>query len=237
MSEATPEKKKIISRQKIVDALRIYRFILPYKWHFIVGMICLVVSTGVVSFIPGGFGQLVDAASPGKAIIGQISDVLKTTASQDEKISRITELVSKYSSEIDPEKLKEIGLILGIVLLIQAVLSFFRIYLFEYVSQQAMSAIRRALYEKIITLPIQFFEENRVGNLTSRISSDVTQLQEAFTNQLAFFVRQLVLPIVCIPFILAVSVKLTLIILALLPVLIVAAVLFGRFIRKISRKA
>lgn len=234
---AEPEKKKRISRKEIVEALRIYRFILPYKWHFIIGMICLVVSTGVVSFIPGGFGKLVDAASPAKEVISQVSEVVKSSATAEEKVAKITTAVANYSSEISPEKLKEIGEILGIVLLIQAVLSFFRIYLFEYVSQNAMSSIRRALYEKIITLPIQFFEENRVGNLTSRISSDVSQLQDALTNQLAFFVRQLVLPIVCIPFILAVSVKLTMIILALLPVLVIAAVIFGRFIRKISRKA
>ncbi len=228
---------KLVSRKDIYEALRIYRFILPYKWQFIVGMLCLVVSTGVVSFIPGGFGKLVDAASPAKEVIVKISALVDSSIPTNEKLVQITELVHSYSSEISPEKLKEIGLILGIVLLIQAVLSFFRIYLFEYVSQHAMSNIRRALYEKIITLPIQFFEENRVGNLTSRISSDVSQLQDALTNQLAFFVRQLVLPIVCIPFILAVSVKLTMIILGLLPVLIVAAVLFGRFIRKISRRA
>ena len=234
---AEPTKKKLISRKEIVDALRIYRFILPYKWHFIVGMICLVVSTGVVSFIPGGFGKLIDAASPAKEVITKIAAEVKSTHSAETKVAQITTLVGSYTSEISPEKLKEIGFILGIVLLIQAVLSFFRIYLFEYVSQNAMSAIRRALYEKIITLPIQFFEENRVGNLTSRISSDVSQLQDALTNQLAFFVRQLVLPIVCIPFILAVSVKLTFIILGLLPVLVIAAVIFGRFIRKISRRA
>ncbi len=238
MSETVePAKKKLISRKEIVDALRIYRFILPYKWQFIIGMVCLVVSTGVVSFIPGGFGKLVDAASPAKEVIVKIGEEVKSAATAEEKVVQITALVGRYTSEISPEKLKEIGLILGIVLLIQAVLSFFRIYLFEYVSQNAMSAIRRSLYEKIVTLPIQFFEENRVGNLTSRISSDVTQLQDALTNQLAFFVRQLVLPIVCIPFILAVSVKLTMIILALLPVLVIAAVIFGRFIRKVSRKA
>jgi ATP-binding cassette, subfamily B, bacterial len=220
-----------------MEAIRIYRFILPYKKQFIIGMICLVVSTGVVTFIPGGFGKLIDAASPAKEIIGKISAVVNSSASAEVKLTEINSLVGSYTSEISPEKLKEIGLILGIVLLIQAVLSFFRIYLFEYVSQHAMSAIRRALYEKIITLPIQFFEENRVGNLTSRISSDVSQLQDALSNQLAFFVRQLVLPIICIPFIFAISWKLTTIILLLLPVLVIAAVLFGRFIRKISRKA
>src|ERR1043165_3855838 len=232
-----PAKKKLLSRKEILEALRIYRFILPYKWQFIVGMVCLVISTAVVTAIPGGFGRLVDTASPAKDLIGKIADELKTADVADIKLSKITALVNSLPSEISPEEMKRIGLMLGIVLLIQAVLSFFRIYLFEYVSQNAMSAIRRALYQKIITLPIQFFEENRVGNLTSRISSDVSQLQDALTNQLAFFVRQLVLPIACIPFILVISWKLTVIILALLPLLVVAAVIFGRFIRKISRKA
>lgn len=234
----TSEKKKAIpSWNQIKESLRIYRFILPYKWQFATGMLCLIISTGVVSFIPGGFGKLIDAASPAKEVIVQVGKTLKSDLSAEAKLTNISTAVNGYTSEISPEKLKDIGAILGLVLLIQAVLSFFRIYLFEYVSQHAMSAIRRELYERIITLPIQFFEENRVGNLTSRISSDVSQLQDALTNQLAFFVRQLVLPIVCIPFIFAISWKLTIVILALLPVLVVAAVLFGRFIRSISRKA
>ncbi|MDB5282396.1 MAG: ATP-binding cassette protein [Bacteroidota bacterium] len=229
--------KKLISRKEMIDALKIYRFILPYKWHFIVGMLFLVISSGIVSVIPGGFGELVDAAAPAKKVIGEIATTLKSNLPSADKLVKIKTVVDAYSSDINPEKLKKIGFLLGIVLLIQAILSFFRIYLFEYVSQNAMAAIRRALYEKIITLPIQFFEENRVGNLTSRISSDVSQLQDSLSNQLAFFVRQLVLPIVCIPILFTVSRNLSFVILAVLPVLVVSAVLFGRFIRKISRRA
>lgn len=237
MSEKETAKKKILSWSEITEALRIYRFILPYKWQFIIGMVCLVVSTGVVSVIPGGFGKLVDAASPAKEVMEKVGQALKSSASAEQKVMQIKGLVDSYTADISPDKLKEIGMLLGAVLLIQAFLSFVRIYLFEYVSQNAMAAIRRALYEKIITLPIQFFEENRVGNLTSRISADVSQLQDALSNQLAFFVRQLVLPLVCIPILLTVSIKLTFVILALLPVLVISAVVFGRFIRKISRQA
>jgi len=238
MSETAEQpKKKILSRKEIVDALRIYRFILPYKWHFILGMVFLVITSSIVSVIPGGFGNLINAASPAKDAVEKIAEIIKSNATSDVKLTEIQAQVIAFKSGINPEKLKEIGVLLGAILLIQAILSFFRIYLFEYVSQNAMAAIRRALYEKIITLPIQFFEENRVGNLTSRISSDVSQLQDALSNQLAFFVRQLVLPIVCIPILFTVSAKLAFIILAILPVLVISAVLFGRFIRSISRKA
>ncbi len=230
-------KSKRITGKQISNTLRIYRFILPYKWHFIIGMVFLVVSSGVVSFIPGGFGNLIDAALPAKDAIEKIGKVLESDAPAEQKLSQAQALVKAFKEGIHPEELKKIGMLLGGILLLQAVLSFFRIYLFEYVSQNAMAAIRRTLYEKIITLPIRFFEENRVGNLTSRISSDVSQLQDSLSNQLAFFVRQLVLPIVCIPLMIAVSPKLSLIILAALPLMIISAVAFGRYIRKVSRKA
>jgi ABC-type multidrug transport system fused ATPase/permease subunit len=237
MPEKEEEKKSRLSFSHIFHSLRIYRFILPYKWQFIVGMICLVISSGIVAVVPGGFGDLVNAAVPSKAAIDKITKEVRSDHTPDIKLSTITQLIDQINPSDSPEKLKHIGLLLGIVLLVMAVLSFFRIYLFEYVGQRSMAAIRSALYERIITLPIQFFEENRVGNLTSRISADVSQLQDALTNQLAFFVRQLVLPIVCVPILLTVSVKLTLIILALLPVLVISAVIFGRYIRKISRQA
>jgi ABC-type multidrug transport system fused ATPase/permease subunit len=91
------EKKKVIKGKDVAKMLSIYRFILPYKWHFIVGLICLVASTAVVSIIPMGFRELVDAAN---------------------------------SQNMGEDKLKEIGTLLGITLLVQAFFSFFRIYLF-----------------------------------------------------------------------------------------------------------
>ncbi len=202
MAENT--EKKRLKWSEITHSLRIYRFILPYKWHFIAGMICLVISTAVVSILPMGFRQLVDAAS---------------------------------SSNMSSEMLQKLGLILGGVLGIQSVFSYFRIRLFEVVSQRSMNDIRKQLYEKIITLPISFFESNRTGDLSSRIGSDVTQLQEALGFNLAMFVRQLVLPIVCIPFLFTISVKLTLVMIATFPPLIFSAVIFGKFIRKLSRQS
>src|SRR5580704_13908487 len=89
--EEAPVKK--LSRKDISSALRIYRFILPYKWQFIVGMIALVISTSVVSFIPGGFGQLVDAAAPSKAAIEKVAATLKSNLPDAQKIVQIKQFV------------------------------------------------------------------------------------------------------------------------------------------------
>lgn len=198
------EVKRKVSGDEIKKALSIYRFILPYKWQFIIGLICLVVSTSVVAIIPVGFGKLIDAAT---------------------------------LNSMKGDKLLEIGLILGLTLLVQAVFSFFRIYLFEYVSQHAMATIRKEVYEKIITQPLYFFESRRVGELTSRITTDIAQLQESFSLNLAAFVRQLVLPIVCIPFLLTISTELTFWMLGTFPLMILIAVIFGRYIRALSKSA
>lgn len=198
------EVKRKVSGDEIKNALSIYRFILPYKWQFIIGLVCLVVSTSVVAIIPVGFGKLIDAAT---------------------------------LNSMKGDKLLEIGLILGLTLLVQAVFSFFRIYLFEYVSQHAMATIRKEVYEKIITQPLYFFESRRVGELTSRITTDIAQLQESFSLNLAAFVRQLVLPIVCIPFLLTISTELTFWMLGTFPLMILIAVIFGRYIRALSKSA
>jgi ABC-type multidrug transport system fused ATPase/permease subunit len=76
-----------------------------------------------------------------------------------------------------------------------------------------------------------------VGELNSRISADLSQIQDAITTTLAEMIRQLILLTGGITFLLIVSAKLTFTLLMLMPVLIVIAVVFGRFIRKLSRQA
>lgn len=82
-----------------------------------------------------------------------------------------------------------IGFLFGILVL-QATFSFFRIYLFTRVSEKAMADVRKDLYSKIICLPITFFESNRVGDLTSRVTSDVSYLDHVLSFTLAEFFRQ-----------------------------------------------
>ena len=133
--------------------------------------------------------------------------------------------------------LNQIILFFVAVLLGQAVFSFFRIYFFAQVSERSMADIRRAVYNRMITLPIPFFEQRRVGELTSRLSSDVSQLQDVLSLTLAEFFRQIATLIFGTVAILYLSWKLTLFMLATFPLLIVAALFFGRFIRKLSKQA
>jgi ABC-type multidrug transport system fused ATPase/permease subunit len=122
------------------------------------------------------------------------------------------------------------------VLVLQSIFSYIRVYLFAIVSEKSMADIRNRLFDKIISMPVPFFEQRRVGELVSRITSDVTQLQETLSLTLAEFLRQIATLIVGISIIMITSTKLTLMMLATFPVLVITAIIFGRYIRRLSKK-
>jgi ABC-type multidrug transport system fused ATPase/permease subunit len=146
------------------------------------------------------------------------------------------DLVNASSSENFEVEVRYIALMLFGILLLQATFSYFRIILFVRVAEKALASLRQATYEKLLSLPMRFFNSRRVGELNSRISSDITQLQETFTTTFAEFVRQLVIVGGGITLLMMTSVQLTLFMLAILPVVVLAAVAFGRFIRKYSKQ-
>jgi ABC-type multidrug transport system fused ATPase/permease subunit len=129
-----------------------------------------------------------------------------------------------------------LALILMGILIVQGIFSFLRILVFAQVSENTLRDIRQDLYKKLISLPIPFFEQRRVGELTSRITADVGQLNDVLSFTLAEFVRQFVTLLVGIGVILVTSTQLTLVMLSSFPVLIIVAVVFGRFIRKLSKQ-
>lgn len=123
------------------------------------------------------------------------------------------------------------------ILAFQSVFSFCRIYLFSRVAEHSLADIRHDTYSKLIRLPMSFFANRRVGELSSRLSADLTQIQGTLSSTLAEFIRLLLTLIIGISFILYISWKLTLVMLSVFPVLILVAVLFGKKVRKLSREA
>ena len=130
----------------------------------------------------------------------------------------------------------QIGLGLVGILIVQGIFSYMRIILFAKVSERTMGDIRKDLYGKLISLDLYFFEKRRVGELTSRITADVTQLQGVISVTLAEFFRQVATLVVGFGIIFYTSPRLTLIMLSTFPVGVIAAIFFGRYIRKLSRK-
>lgn len=131
----------------------------------------------------------------------------------------------------------QIGITLMGILVIQSVFSFIRVYTFTQVSERTLADLRQAVYSKIIWLPMSFFDSRRVGELTSRLTSDVGTLQDVFTFTLAELLRQILILVIGIPLIFFLTPKLALFMLLTFPVLVIAALVFGKFIRKMSKKS
>ncbi len=138
--------------------------------------------------------------------------------------------------EVSPDKMNRVALILAVVLVLNAVFSYFRVVLFNNVTEKALAFLRQDTYNHLIRLPLRFFEQRRVGELNSRISSDITLLQETLTSTLAELIRQIIIIIGGITLLAITSIKLTLFMLVILPPTMIFARMFGRYIRKISKE-
>lgn len=133
--------------------------------------------------------------------------------------------------------INQVALILLAVLFFQSFFSFMRVYLFAEIAEKSLAQLRKDVYTRIIQLPMSFFNHRRVGELSSRMSADISLIQDTFTFTLAEMVRSVLNLIAGITIIIFSSLKLTLAMLSIFPAIIVAALFFGNFIRKLSKQS
>ncbi|SHL47302.1 ABC-type multidrug transport system, ATPase and permease component [Chitinophaga jiangningensis] len=146
------------------------------------------------------------------------------------------QLVSPDSKDTMFHGFNQAAVVLVAVLIAQSVFSFFRIVLFVNVTEKTLATLRQTVYSHLIKLPMKFFLERRVGELSSRISADISSLQETFTTTLAEFIRQVIIIVGGVIILVVTAPKLTVFMLAILPLMMLLAVFFGKFIRKFSKQ-
>jgi ABC-type multidrug transport system fused ATPase/permease subunit len=210
--DKTPRVK--LSKDSIRKARGIFAFLKPYRGIFLIGWIFLILSTSVGLVFPFMMGQLLGSGS----------------ASQPASMEESVRLINL-------QNINDVALSLFILFIAQAVFSYFRVVIFTNVTENTLRDIRKAAFSRLIYMPMDFFNKNKVGELSSRISSDITQIQETLKTTIAEFFRQIVIVIGGIAFIFVFSWKLALIMLGTVPVMAVLAVFFGRFIRRLSKEA
>lgn len=137
----------------------------------------------------------------------------------------------KYFTSIN-----EAALALLAILFVQGIFSFIRVYTFSIVTERGMADVRKSIYKKIIWMPMTFFDNKRVGELMSRMVSDTETLQGAFSFTLAELLRQIITLVTGTIIIFYLAPTLTGFMLLTFPVIVLSALIFGKFIRKLSRK-
>ena len=140
------------------------------------------------------------------------------------------------AAQTKPSDIDGIAMTLGGILLAQSIFSFGRIFFFERVAQRSLASLRSAMYSHLVSLPLPFFHEKRIGELTNRLQSDIGVLQETFTSTLAEFIRQIVIIVGGIALLVYQSPSLTGFMLMVLPLVVLLAVFFGGRIRKYAKE-
>jgi len=194
--------KKRFSKESTKKAMRVFRFIKPFKVPFIFGLLVLLVSSVITMAFPKVLGDLIDSVNAD-----------------------------------DANTVNTFTLLLVGIFLVTAILSFLRVYLFGYVTYKALALLRMTTYKHLISSPMSYFSKRRVGELSSRITSDIALLQDTFTTTIAEFIRQFITIPVGMFFLLFISARLTVFMIAVIPVVAIIGIFFGKYIKKLSKEA
>ncbi len=199
-----------LTAQTLRDAGRLARYLLPYRYKFGAALVFLLLSSLLGLVFPYVTGTLVDGALAHQAGSGPVP--------WDRNINLIT--------------LALLGVLAG-----QAALSFLQSLWFTEVGERSLADLRRDTYARLVRLPMAFHTKRRVGELSSRIAADLSQIQGTLIGSFPDFLRQVATLVGGVALIAWTSWRLTLVMMASLPALMVIAVLFGRALRRVSKDA
>ena len=207
------QKEKVkITKSSIKKAKGIFTYLKPYAGIYFIGWIFLVLSTSAGLVFPYLMGKLLGAGAE-------------------------TSNMSEAIGLIDMSNINNVAIALFVLFGFQSLFSFVRVVLFNNVTENALRDLRNDAFSKLVYMPMDFFNRNKVGELTSRLSSDIAQIQETLRTTIAEFFRQIIIVVGGILFLFFISWKLALIMLGTVPVMAIVAVIFGRYIRKLSKEA
>ena len=189
-------------------------FIRPYLLWYFVGWIFLFLSSSAGLVFPYLMGKLLGSTNTNSNAMSKDSFELLTF-----------------------DNATDVAFALFVLFAFQAVFSFVRVVIFNNVTENTLRDLRNTAFRQLVHMPMGFFDTNKVGELTSRVSADITQIQETLRTTIAEFFRQVIIILGGVLFLFMISWKLALIMLGTVPVMAVLAVFFGRFIRKLSKRA
>ena len=135
------------------------------------------------------------------------------------------------------EKINRTILYLLSALFLQAFIGFFRVQGFIRSGESALNRLRKDLFTHLLRLPIPYFQEQRAGSLSNRVSADLALVRETLISTVPQAVRQTVILIGGLVFIFIHSWKLSLVMLGCIPVVVFLIAIFGRKVRNHSKAA
>jgi len=210
---------------KTEESIKTYRrlrdYVRPYWLRLATGVVC---------------GMLYGAATFG--LLAALRFALGSISGEELGFSDISSFTEAEGSagEISLRRLIFTASFLPVVALVQGFLFFLGKYLVEWVGNRVVADLRSRMFEHIHTLPMQFFSKSRVGDLISRVTSDTGLLTQLVSNVVGDLIREPFTLIGCIIFMVVLDWHLSVIALVVFPMCILPITVFGRRIRKASKR-
>jgi subfamily B ATP-binding cassette protein MsbA len=223
--QETPEERGLQAIATI-NWRRLFGYVQPYWRRLTVAIICLFISSMLGLMVPLVAGLLVDAIS-GSATAGR-------SAVFGFVFNFYTDVLKRTPPQFRGGVLNWVALVMLGVFVVQALFNFAQSYLLTYVGERAVADLRIRLYQHLQSLSLGYFSDRRVGEITSRVTSDTTVIQQTTTVNIASFLQNLISFGGGIALMVFLSYKLTLLTMVVVPLMLLAAILFGRRIRHIS---
>ncbi len=203
-----------LSGESLRTAGRFLTYLWPYRGKFAAAQVCLLLSTLAGLGFPYFTGRFIDSALRGAG-----------SAAVDG---------AGPASGLD---MNAIAPLLILLLAVQTSCSFLQSYWLSEVGERSLADLRRDTYAHLIRMPMAFFNERRVGELSSRLAADLTMIQRTLTGTIPGLLRLAVLLGGGLFLIAWTSIKLTLVMLMSVPVVVALAAVLGRRIRRFARDA
>ena len=132
------------------------------------------------------------------------------------------------------EQLQSAILVLIALISLLAIGTFSRFYLMSWLGERVSADIRKAVFNRIVTLHPSYFEENRSGELMSRLTTDTALLQSIIGSSFSMALRSILMLIGGLIMLMVTNFKLTLFVIFSVPIILVPMMIYGRKVRKLA---
>lgn len=189
-----------------IKLVRLIAYLRPYIPRLLLAITALVFSAGLSLVFPAVIGG-----------VGPVPGLLDT-------------VLNEQSIDL----LNTITIALLGVFLLRSFTTFIETYNLNYIGERLVVDIRKQLYAQLQAKSLKFYADRRVGELVSRISSDVTVMRTAMTNNLTTLLQQILILTGSVVIMFLINFRLSLFILVIIPIIAVVVVTFGYYLRRVS---
>jgi len=222
--------------------IRILEYVKPYWKHLLLSIICTILFAllnGISIYLTIPLLDTLFQESAKKEVINQPSAVNKTLAILPEWIIKVKDDISSAFNHfvLSGDKIHALFNICLLVLfsfLLKNIFGYLQAYFLAFTENASMTDLRDDAYKHLHQLPMSYFKQERVGNLISRLTNDVTAVQASISATFLNLIREPLNILVFLGIAVSISWRLTLLSLNVLPFIILIITWIGFKLRRYS---